>query len=187
MAYANYQKTHLNTWQASTKNAGTEYNTTDAVTGATRTSHGNRQCIWNGLDYNQILMPDGTYKLWMELTDKNGTGNYSSFEFIKGIDPQNLTPSDVPSFSNISISWQPSGTGISETIINRFYKIAQQGSNGKFTVLGPEFDRIEILDISGKHISTSYNKSIDLGNERTGMYLIKISFDNQTEIHKVIR
>lgn len=32
LSYASERRTHLNTWQASTNNAGTEYNTVDAIT-----------------------------------------------------------------------------------------------------------------------------------------------------------
>ncbi|MBK7407075.1 MAG: DUF2271 domain-containing protein [Saprospirales bacterium] len=79
LAYAQQRKTHLNTWQASTGAAGSEFNVVDAVTGATRTSHGTRSCTWNATHFSGNLVDDGTYKVWMELTDKNGTGNFSSF------------------------------------------------------------------------------------------------------------
>lgn len=53
MAYAQNRITHLNTWQAATVAAGSEYNRVDAITGSTRTSHASRSCLWNALDYNQ--------------------------------------------------------------------------------------------------------------------------------------
>jgi nitronate monooxygenase len=39
LAYAQNRKTHLNTWEASTTAAGIPFNTVDAITGATKTSH----------------------------------------------------------------------------------------------------------------------------------------------------
>jgi hypothetical protein len=77
LAYAQNRKTHLNTWEASTTAAGSPFNTVDAITGATKTSHGTRTCSWNATDINGAIMPDGTYKVWFELTDKNSTGNFS--------------------------------------------------------------------------------------------------------------
>ncbi len=48
LAYANSRKNHLETWKTSTTTAGSAYNTTDAISGATQTSHATRTCSWNG-------------------------------------------------------------------------------------------------------------------------------------------
>ncbi|MBN2237274.1 MAG: DUF2271 domain-containing protein [Bacteroidales bacterium] len=52
LAYAQTRITYLNTWQAKTKAAASEYNRTDAITGATQRSHGTRTCSWNGKNFN---------------------------------------------------------------------------------------------------------------------------------------
>ncbi len=105
LAYAQTRITHLNTWQASTNAAGSEFNVVDAITGATRSSHSTRTSYWNGTDVDGIIVPDGTYYVWMELTDKNSTGNYSSFQFEKSETSFLITPTNVPSFASIEISW----------------------------------------------------------------------------------
>ena len=110
LAYAQTQIGHLNIWEASTTAAGSLFNVVDAITGATQSDHGTRVCSWNGTDINGITVTDGAYKVWMELTDKNSTGNYSSFNFTKNTNPENQTPADVPSFSSISIDWVPAST-----------------------------------------------------------------------------
>lgn len=102
LAYANTYKRYLTNWSSSSG-----YNTTDAVTGATVNSHTTRSCSWNGKDYNGNVVGDGTYKVCMELTDKDGTGNYHEFTFTKGTSSATLSPSNVSSFSNISIKWTP--------------------------------------------------------------------------------
>jgi hypothetical protein len=107
MAYADKRKTYLNNWQASTAAAGVEYDTTDALSGATRKSHDTRVATWDGTDFNKNPVQDGSYNVCMELTDKNETGNYSCFSFSKSPQGQSLTPSDKPSFGNISITWAP--------------------------------------------------------------------------------
>lgn len=187
LAYAQNRKTHLNTWQASTGAAGSEYNTTDAITGATKNSHDTRTCAWNGVDFNGDLMPDGTYHVWMELTDKNNTGNYSSFTFTKGIDQDVQSPSDVPSFGNISIVWEPSGTGIAITDRENLYQITNNPGNGYYTIKGAQFDEITITTMSGKLVYQGNSSNIDLSKENKGMYLLTIHSDRQKTIKKLIK
>ena len=102
LAYANTYKRYLTNWASSSS-----YNTTDALTGATVNSHTTRVCSWNGTDKNGNVVGDGSYKVCMELTDKDGTGNYHEFTFAKGTNSATLSPSNVSSFSNISIKWTP--------------------------------------------------------------------------------
>jgi hypothetical protein len=107
LVYANKRKTHLNNWQASTAAVGSEYNKIDAISGATKSSHTTRNCSWDGTDYTGLIVADGKYYIRMELTDKNATGNNSSFLFTKGMSPNVQTPSNKPSFSSLSINWIP--------------------------------------------------------------------------------
>lgn len=186
LAYAQNRKTHLNIWQASTAAAGVEFNDVDAITGPTRTSHSTRECLWNGLDYNQNLMPDGTYSVWMELTDKNGTGNYTSFSFTKGPDPETLTPDNAPSFSNILISWEPSGTGILEED-NILFEISNNPGNGIYQIKGAAFDLIEVYSMNGSFVLSTKENTIDITNSPEGMYLIKIFQNNKQSIKKVLK
>ena len=102
LVYANTYKRYLTNWAS---NSG--YNTTDATTGATVNSHTTRSCSWNGTDKNGNVVGDGTYKICVELTDKDATGNYHEFTFTKGTSAVSLSPSNVSSFSNISIAWTP--------------------------------------------------------------------------------
>jgi len=187
MAYAQNRITHLNTWQAATVAAGSEYNRVDAITGSTRTSHATRSCLWNALDYNQNLMPDGTYFLWMELTDKNGTGNFQSFEFIKGEDAQQLTPANVPSFSDIAISWEPSGTGILEESFSNIYKISNNPGFGKYEISGSSFDEYEVMSISGELVQKSKASIVDISDQPNGIYLLRISKKEELQIIKLIK
>ncbi len=187
MAYAQNRITHLNTWQARTAAAGVEYDRTDAITGATRTSHGTRECLWNGLDYNQNLMADGTYYVWMELTDKNGTGNYSSFAFTKGIDQELQNPSNVPSFSDITILWEPSGTGILEEFASKSYFVTNNPGTGIYQIKGEEFETYEIRSMNGELILEGSEKSVDISKEKSGMYMLIIKNKSEKMIQKIIK
>jgi len=107
LVYAKNYKTHLNIWQASTSKAGSEYNSVDAISGASRTVHSPITCTWNAKDFNGNIVPDGDYKVRMELTDKNATGNYSSFTITKSTSGFTQNPASVPSFSAITFKWEP--------------------------------------------------------------------------------
>ena len=187
MAYAQNRRTHLNTWQATTNAAGTEYNTTDAITGATRNSHNTRSCYWDGADYNGFAVADGSYFVWMELTDKNATGNYSSFQFTKGEDDQSLNPDDVPSFASISINWDAILASVYTQ--NDFPDIIIQPNptKGIFTVKGENVKEVEIRTISGELISKSNSTIVDISNEKSGFYLITITTNKTRVVKKLIK
>ncbi len=187
LAYAQNRKTYLNTWQASTTAAGTAFNTTDAITGATRSGHGNRTCTWDGTDYNGELMLDGTYHIWMELTDKNATGNYSSFQFTKTDSPVSQTPANVPSFGSITIDWIPTGgVSVSELSENNI-SVTPNYSIGRFSVSGDNIVRIEVRTISGQLIHTGKSRIIDLSNQNSGYYLVTVNTTNSRVIKKVFK
>jgi hypothetical protein len=188
LAYANARRTHLNTWQAATTSAGSEYNTTDAVTGATQPSHGTRTCQWNGTNFNGTLTPDGDYNVRMELTDKNETGNTASITFTKGTADQSLTPANVPSFSSISVVWDPLATAVDPDVTqsNTFLVYPNPGT-GQFTVLGEGITGLEVKDLSGKTVASSTTPLVDLTALPKGVYLISIQTDKQTVIQKIVK
>lgn len=109
MAYTSnpHYKGYLTNWAESTNAAGAQFDTTDAISGATLSTHDNRIATWNGDRFSNETVENGTYYLCMELTDKNATGNNSCFEFTKGNSTKTVTPGDESSFSNISITWTP--------------------------------------------------------------------------------
>ena len=102
LVYADKYKRFLTNWVSTSS-----YDATDAVTGATINTHGTRSCSWDGTDVDGNIVSDGTYRLCMELTDKNSTGNYHYFEFRKDTVSFISTPANVSSFSDISIIWTP--------------------------------------------------------------------------------
>lgn len=188
LAYANTRKTHLNTWEASTTTAGSAFNTVDAITGATQSSHATRTCSWNGTNYSGKLVPDGDYKIRMELTDKNATGNVASFTFTKGPNTQKLSPANVPSFSSISIIWTTSVTGLLPEITqsNTFVVYPNPGT-GLFTILGGNVTSLKVTDLSGKEICKSQTPIVDLSNQPKGIYLVTIKTDHETVVRKIIK
>lgn len=187
LAYAQTRKTHLNTWEASTSAFGSPFNTVDAITGATKSSHSTRTCTWNGTDVDGNLTADGTYKVRMELTDKNSTGNFSTFTFTKGPNTENQTPGNVPSFSAITINWEPVITGINDPELDKVYTVSPNPSNGKFTVSGAGIREIQVLDQSGKLILSGKSTLIDISNQPDGIYYLKISIDQGILTRKILK
>jgi len=188
LAYANTRITHLNTWQASSLAAGKEFDKTDAISGATQSSHATRTCQWNGTDYTGKLMADGDYKVRMELTDKNATGNIASYTFTKGTTAQKLTPADVPSFSSVTINWSTSVTALNPELTqsNTIVVYPNPGS-GVFTVLGENIISLKVTSLSGKVVCTSEIPVFDISNQPKGIYFVSVKTDQTTVVKKIIR
>ena len=111
LAYAANRRTHLNRWQASSKAAGVEYSNVDGISGATKSSHKTRSATWDAQDFLGAVVPDGDYRVCMELTDKNSSGNSQCIDFAKSASSQTLSPADASSFDNVSITWTPESGG----------------------------------------------------------------------------
>ena len=188
LAYANSRKTHLNIWESTTTAAGSAFNVTDAISGATQSSHATRTCQWTGTDYNRKLMVDGDYKVRMELTDKNASGSIASFTFTKGPNAHKLTPANVPSFSSISLNWTTSVTGNNPklTTSNTFIVYPNPGT-GEFTILGENIKSIEVTGLIGKTIFKGTMPFFDLTDRPNGIYLVSIRTDKETVVKKIIK
>jgi hypothetical protein len=187
LAYAETRKTHLNTWEASTTAAGSPFNTVDAITGATKTTHAARTCNWNGTDVNGNLVPDGSYKVRMELTDKNSTGNYSTFTFTKDTNPENQAPGNVPSFSSIFINWEPVITSVKDNSIEKYYHIYPNPTSGIFRVTGENIKEVQVRNVAGGLIYSGNAAVIDLTLQPDGIYLLKISSNKGTFTKKIMK
>lgn len=184
---ANRRETHLNNWQASTNAAGSEFNHTDAITGATNPNYGARTCSWDGTDISSQLVADGTYILKMELTDKNSTGNLTEVSFLKGSDPQSITPENAPSFSSIAIDWAFPVTDVQTVISLNEYKVFPNPSTGMIHIRGKNIIETEVCDFTGKRIFKTNISEIDLGNYPSGIYWFKIRTEEGSFVHKVVK
>ena len=102
--YGNNYMSYLTNWKSASSS-----NKTDATTGATLSSHGSVSCSWNGTNVSGTVVPDGTYKLCMEFTENDATGQFASYSFTKG-SAASSGGTAVTSSSNISLSslsWAP--------------------------------------------------------------------------------
>jgi hypothetical protein len=186
--YANSRKAYLNTWGSSTTKVGSAYNTVDAITGATRTSHGTITCSWNGTDYKGNVVGDGTYNLRLELTDKHSTGNLASYTFSKGSVFQSQTPADVPSFTSTSIKWEPvTITGLETKSQRKELKITYDPSTCQLSVSGVTVTKMEIYNFAGQLVFKKQTSFANLNSFQNGVYIVVVKADNGNFTQKIIK
>ena len=77
--------------------ANSNEDVTDAVTGATISSHETHNVSWDCTDTSGSLVADGTYRVRVEFTTQNGQGPYTPtnyIQFTKGTSPVTLNPAN---------------------------------------------------------------------------------------------
>lgn len=85
-------------------NAAASGNLVDAVSGATLRAHTTHQLSWNLTDASKMPVPDGEYKIVLELTENDRTGVTTSVPFTKGPAPSKLMPPDAPNFTKMTLA-----------------------------------------------------------------------------------
>lgn len=82
-------------------------NLVDAVTGATLANHNTvHEIKWNLTDVSRTRVPDGQYRLALELTDKDGPGALHYIPFTIGAWGARSTPPATPQFLNMELVLQ---------------------------------------------------------------------------------
>jgi hypothetical protein len=80
----------------------------DVVTRATLPTHQTHEVSWNGKDLNGLLVPDGTYTLFIEVTETEiDVGVTSTQEFEKGGAPVTLQPADALAAQPLTLTYTP--------------------------------------------------------------------------------
>jgi len=163
----------LLTWKAATTST---YNVVDAITSATRSNYGVRTGTWNGTNVSKVVVADGVYTVKMEMTDFSGQGSVGTFTFTKGPVAQTLTPANVTSFSNITLSWVPAvNTAVEEIKLSNLYQVYPNPTTSSIFVNGLGIHDIEIFTVSGKSILKTNLPDINLSSIPKGVYMIKIN------------
>jgi hypothetical protein len=186
LAYAQTRKQYLTGWKNATTHAGTPYNIVDAISGATRTSHAYRSCTWNATNLNNQIVQDGIYEIHMEITDQNATGRSASFTFVKGLNSVTLNPADFPSFSGVTISWQPSTSSVADDLTD-LITIYPNPVTSKTYISGPDIKSIMLLTLKGKIVLTTKSNTIEMANLPAGVYIAKIETGKGTILKKVLK
>jgi flagellar hook assembly protein FlgD len=95
---------YLTKWHSFTSNG----NTTGAITGATLSNHTTHSVTWNCKNTSNVEVADGNYKVWVEFTESNGSGPFTSVTFTKGASAVHLTPANLTYFHNLVLDFTPS-------------------------------------------------------------------------------
>jgi flagellar hook assembly protein FlgD len=96
---------YLTRWQSASNG-----NTVDAITGATLNQHALHNVTWDCTDVSGSVVADGDYKVWIEFTERNGSGPYYSVSFTKGSSPVTLNPAAQTYFTNLYLQFVPETT-----------------------------------------------------------------------------
>jgi hypothetical protein len=132
-----YSKTsnwdHLATWTS--KSGG---NLVDATTGATLATHGLVSFLWNGTDVSGVVVPDGAYKVWVEMAwDANLTTGktITSYSFTKGPSSFTAAPANTANFLGVNLAWTPSTpTSIENDMQNDDIKVYPNPTSGLLNI-----------------------------------------------------
>lgn len=84
-------------------NAASGGDVTDAITGATLTTHITHDVTWNLTDRARCEIPAGDYKVVMELTDRDSTGVSAEFPFTKATTGQVWMPTQTAQFHDLRL------------------------------------------------------------------------------------
>ena len=106
-AWAAQRIRHLTMWGSVTATAGLSRNTVDAVTGATLSMHETHNVSWNCTDTAGRIVPDGPYRVYLEMTDQNASGPNAFVAFKKAPMSQTLMPPDATYFKHLSLVFSP--------------------------------------------------------------------------------
>jgi hypothetical protein len=183
LVLANKRKADLTNWVTATPIG----NSIDATTGATQSSHATRTGKWKGTSLAGAVMPDGTYTVKMEMTEGNSGSRVGTFTFQKGPNTQTLTPTNIPSFSNIAIVWTPTPTAINEVQMDKLYTVYPNPFTSSIFVNGIDINEVEILSLSGKSLLKSKEQSVNLSSLVRGTYLVQIKSKKGSVLKKIIK
>lgn len=104
--YAATRKSHLVAWTTAAGAADA-----DAVSGATRTAHGQLTRTWDLTNRAGAEIPDGTYTVRLELADSNATtagqNDQGTFTFVKGPSPQTQSGLTSGGFTGVTLAYTP--------------------------------------------------------------------------------
>ena len=200
----NVTSDHLPTWAVNSGGTAANClaaacNVVDATTGATRASWTTYTVSWDGKKgpaATATLQPDGVYKVAIQSTWNHGTTGtaLTTYTFTKGASIDYQTPAANATFTNITLHWDPIVTSINEaTVQNPVIEVYPNPTNGVFNVDYNNANTIKVINTLGVLVhETKLNelsqgtKSIDLSNFANGIYMITVSNEHGSSIHKVI-
>jgi hypothetical protein len=170
-------------------------NVLGATTGATLTNFGNRNFSWDGTDASGNVVPDGTYKIIVESTWNHGSAATTtrSYTFVKGTAQDLQTPASDANFTNITLAWNPAGSGLVEKTPEMIVSIQPNPSeNGVFNVEFNYATRISATNLAGEEVyaedvkMNEVSKEVNLSKMSSGVYFICVTNGSTVSKHKIV-
>jgi len=170
--------------------ANSNENITDAITGATLTSYSTRTLTWDGTDLSGNLLTDGDYKITIEECWSHGPSNVTkSFTFTKNDTESHLSPEDDGDFTNVTLDWIPSTTGITSIDNTGAFSVFPNPSNNKIYIDFPSNApacHIYIVNTLGQEVYNEKEykhqtgvKVIDLSTLQNGIYFVNVEMNSK--------
>lgn len=199
---ANARKQHLVKWMASSGN-----NSTDATTGATLSNHQTHTITWDCRDLNGNLVPDGDYQVWIEYTSRNSANGGSpgpsySTTFTKGTVIFNPTIPDEAYFINMSLIYEPSAVGISDTKeADKIFTLMPNPAVDECTVVlnltEGSYVNVSVYDLNGRRVMEAYDGYITDNKENIiisnnthqlvqGTYIVRVNTGSNVFSQKLL-
>ena len=170
-------------------------NVLGATTGATLSNFGNRNFSWDGTDASGNVVPDGTYKIIVESTWNHGSAATTTrtYTFVKGAAQDVQTPASDANFTNISLAWNPAGSGLVEKTPEMLVSVKPNPSaNGIFNVEFNYATRISAMNLAGEEVyavdvkMNEVSKEVDLSSLTSGVYFICVTNGSAVSKNKVV-
>lgn len=193
--YAGTRIQYLNKWITASS-----YNTTDAVTGPTRTSHGTLTFNWNASNVAGSLVADKYYRVYLQMSDANAAGQWTYVQFEKGPNSVTLNPSNVGNFTNMQLVWTPTSAAVLEKEGTALHFACTP--NPVRDVVTVSYDlpaqadvTITLHDLAGKTLAVISDGNQPEGNHsinwnrsglRSGIYYFRINTGNAVAVQKIV-
>ena len=170
-------------------------NVLGATTGATLSNYGNRNFSWDGTDASGNVVPDGTYKIKVESTWNHGSAATTTrtYTFVKGAAQDVQTPASDANFTNITLAWNPAGSGLVEKTPEMLVSVKPNPSaNGIFNVEFNYATRISAMNLAGEEVyavdvkMNEVSKEVDLSSLSSGVYFICVTNGSAVSKNKVV-
>lgn len=177
----------------------------DAISGASLTSHITHNLKWNGKNAAGYVVPDGDYILWVEFNETNFSGNpTTSIPFTKGPANQHVTPANTAYFQNIDLQYFYTagyGAGISSLIGNTEVSVIPNPTVDEANILVDLTHKasvqISIFSVTGKLVHQFNKSEYEAGKNyfiwtpkssgvASGTYFVHVSVDQKNQVYKLI-
>jgi hypothetical protein len=198
---ASHNKILLYTW-----NDESGGNTVDAITGATKTEHSPEMIVWDGKDTNQVVVPDGDYKIIVEFTEEHDQGPLLIVPFSKNTTDSDSTFNNETNFVSISINYDANLSNSVHELLAKANDFAiypnpiSNESKIKIQFEKNTIARLGIYSLNGQCIQdigmvklTGGNNYFELNNQQSGKnlsngtYLLRLEYNNEIKVVKFIK